>query len=183
MAKTPFLADLHSRFGLSRAQVVRIASGAVDREIEDIRRLARGYDNEVYRVTVTGELVLYVRIRRHGEGTLEQEVWAMELARAGGVPVPDVLSVDPSCEAADGYPVTVVAAAPGLQLEGALATASGRERRQLLAGLGEMLARLHVIDMGCGDQVTADSGPTPTRCAEASRPNAAASTPNSWRPG
>ena len=76
-----FLADLHSRFGLQRSQIVRLAERAAGRHVEEIERFVRGYDNEVYRVTLTGELVVYVRIRRHGEGTLEQEAWAMDLAR------------------------------------------------------------------------------------------------------
>ena len=139
MAKTPFLRDLHSRFGLSRSQVVEVAVRAAGRDVEGIERLARGYDNEVYRVRLAGELVVYVRIRRHSEGTLEQEAWAMGLARAGGVPVPDILAVDPACDAADGHPVMVVAAAPGQQLEEALATASDLERYELLSGVGEML--------------------------------------------
>ena len=147
MAKTPFLADLHSRFGLARSQVVEVAARAVGREVEGVERLARGYDNEVYQVRLAGELVVYVRIRRHGEGTLEQEAWAMGLARAAGVPVPDILAVDPACDAADGHPVMVVAAAPGQQLEAAMTTASDPERDELLSGVGEVLARLHSIDM------------------------------------
>jgi aminoglycoside phosphotransferase (APT) family kinase protein len=101
----------------------------------------------VYRVRLAGESVVYVRIRRHGEGTLEQEAWAMGLARAGGVPVPEVLAVDPACDAADGHPVPVVAAARGQQLEEALATASDPERYELLSGVGGVLARSHSIDM------------------------------------
>ena len=147
MVKTPFLADLHSRFGLSRSQVVEIAARAAGSAVEGVERLARGYDNEVYRVTLTAEVVVYVRIRRHGEGTLEQEAWAMGLARAAGVPVPDVLAVDPACDAADGHPVMVVAAAPGEQLEEALLSTSDPERHELLAGVGEMLARLHSVGM------------------------------------
>jgi len=147
VAKTPFLAELHSRFGLARSQVVEVAVRAASRDVEGIERLARGYDNEVYRVRLAGELVVYVRIRRHGEGTLEQEAWAMSLARAGGVPVPDILAVDSACDAADGHPVMVIAAAPGQQLQEAITTASAPERQQLLSGVGEVLARLHSIDM------------------------------------
>jgi Ser/Thr protein kinase RdoA (MazF antagonist) len=125
---------------------VSLASGAADRDVEGIERLARGYDNEVYRVTLTGELVVYVQIRRHGEGSMEQEAWAMGLARAPGVPVPDILTVDPACDAADGHPVMVVAAASGQQLEEALSTASDQEQGQMLSGLVEVLARLHSIE-------------------------------------
>ena len=98
-------------------------------------------------MTLTGELVVYVRIRRHGEGTFEQEAWAMDLARAGGVRVPDVLAIDSGSDVADGHPVMVVAAAPGQQLEGVLAAASDVERHQILSGLGVELARLHSIAM------------------------------------
>ena len=147
MAKNPFLADLHSRFGLQRSHIVRLAERAAGRNVEEIERFVRGYDNEVYRVTLTGELVVYVRIRRHGEGTFEQEAWAMDLARAGGVRVPEVLAVDSGSDVADGHPVMVVAAAPGQQLEGVLAAASDVERHQILSGLGVELARLHSIAM------------------------------------
>lgn len=71
----------------------------------------------------------------------------MELARTGGVPVPEVLDVDAASDLADGHPVMVVAAAPGQQLEGVLAAASDAERRQVLSGLGGELARLHSIAM------------------------------------
>ncbi|WP_157677126.1 phosphotransferase family protein [Auraticoccus monumenti] len=147
MAKTPFLADLHSRFGLPRSQVAGLAAQATGHDVETIERLARGYDNEVHRVTLTGELVVYVRIRRYGEGTQEQEAWAMDLARAGGVAVPDVLLVDAASENADGHPVMVVAAARGQQLEEVLAAVTDQQRHQLLSNVGHELARLHSIDM------------------------------------
>lgn len=145
VAKSPFLADLHSRFGLPRLQIVRLAERAAGRHVEAIERLIRGYDNEVYRATLADGLVVYVRIRRHGEGTLEQEAWAMELARTSGVPVPEVLDVDSASDVADGHPVMVVTAAPGQQLGEVLAAASDAERHQILTGLGAALARLHSI--------------------------------------
>ncbi len=145
VAKSPFLADLHGRFGLPRAAVVHLAERAAGRTVEGLERIVRGYDNEVYRVELAGGFAVYVRIRRHGKGGFDQEAWAMGLARAGGVPVPDVLAVDAESDHADGHPVMVVAAAPGRQLEIMLAAASDAERHQVLSALGVELARLHSI--------------------------------------
>jgi aminoglycoside phosphotransferase (APT) family kinase protein len=145
VAKSPFLADLHGGFGLPRPAVVQLAERAVGRRVEDVERIVRGYDNEVYRIESAGRLIVYLRIRRHGEGGFDQEAWAMGLARNRGIPVPEVLAVDTVSDAEGEQPVMVVAAAPGQQLEVKLASVSETDRHRALVDLGSVLAQLHSI--------------------------------------
>jgi len=109
------------------------------------RRIVRGYDNEVYRIGLSGGHVVYVRIRRQGEGSFDQEAWAMSLAREAGVPVPEVLAVDTVSDAEGRHPAMVVADATGHQLEASMGTLSDPQRRRVLVDLGTVLARLHSI--------------------------------------
>lgn len=146
MAKTRFLADLHDRFGLREAQVAAVVDEALDLGASQVARIARGYDNEVYRVTLVDDRIVYLRIRRPDEGTYEHEAWAMSLARDVGVRVPEVLAVEASSDPADGRPIMIIAAAAGRQLETTISR-SDRFDSRLLVSLGEELARLHTISM------------------------------------
>ena len=51
VAESPLLADLHGRFGLLRTTVVYLAEHATGCKVEEVERIVRGYDNEVYRVS------------------------------------------------------------------------------------------------------------------------------------
>ena len=181
MAKTPFLAYLHSRFGLSRSQVVEVAARAAGRDVEDIERLARGYDNEVYRVRLAGELVVYVRIRRHGEGTLEQEAWR------GGTrwrsPVPDVWRSILRAVPPTAIPSWWSPPHPGSSCRKRWQQPQVRNGMSCCQASGRCwLDCTRSTCLGCGVQVTTDSGPIPTRCVEVSLPSGAANMTSSWRP-
>lgn len=143
--RSPFLAELHRQFGVPRSVVVRLAEKADGGHVEKVERVVRGYDNEVYRVGLAAGLAVYVRIRRYGEGQLDQEVWAMAQARDAGLPVPEVLAMDAASELTGGHPVMVVAAAAGRPLEQVLARASPADRQRVLIRLGSTLAQLHSV--------------------------------------
>lgn len=54
-------------------------------------KITKGYDNEVYEIKTKEEDVLYVRIRRFGETTFEQESWVANQYSKIGVPVPEIV--------------------------------------------------------------------------------------------
>ena len=71
----------------------------------------------------------------------------MELARAAGVPVPEVLAVEPLVTDDAERQAMVVASAPGRQLSGLLHTLSPSERRATMMDLGRVLALLHSVQL------------------------------------
>jgi len=54
VAKSEFLPELHGQFSVPRPQVVQLAKRAAGRPVEMSRRIVRGYDNEVYRIGLSG---------------------------------------------------------------------------------------------------------------------------------
>lgn len=64
---------------------------ATGRHADRMRRLLVGEDNEVYDVTTTGGSRVIVRISHSPDPRFEAERWAMDAARAAGVPTPRVL--------------------------------------------------------------------------------------------
>ncbi|GAA2760133.1 phosphotransferase family protein [Actinopolymorpha rutila] len=151
MSESAFLARLHARFAVPRAVVVRLAERATGHRVVDLRRVMRGYDNEVYRVELTGDLAVYVRIPGPGKNGFVHEAWAMEQARGAGVPVPEVLLIDTvrgeasDADEADERHAMVLAEAPGRQLGTVLASLSTARRRAAMVNVGRVLARLHSV--------------------------------------
>ncbi len=144
MAESQFLADLHGRFGAPRDQVVDLVRRVTGAGVADLQRIARGYDNEVYRVDLDTRVVVYVRIRRDGYG-FDHEPWAMSQARDHGVPVPTIIGLD-RVEGKDGdRPAMVIAQAPGRQLKELLPGLTPADRHTALTDLGRVLTRLHQV--------------------------------------
>lgn len=149
----PFLNELHERFGVPRPVVVGLAERATGRCVVEVERVVRGYDNEVYRVWLDDGAVVYARVRwprepgDHDDRVgIRWEVWAMELARAAGVPVPAVLSTEVVDSGEGEREAMVVAAAAGRELAAVLPSLSGSERREAMADVGRVLAVLHAVE-------------------------------------
>lgn len=145
MTDSGFLTEWHARFQVPRAAVVELVERAVGRRVSSLNRLVVGDENEVYRAGLDGGSAVYARLRRPGEGTFEWEVWAMDRARATGVPVPDIHAVE-MVDTDEGARVAmVVAEAPGRQLAELLPTLTREQRCTALSNLGRLLARVHTV--------------------------------------
>ncbi|MGW0232061.1 phosphotransferase family protein [Actinopolymorpha singaporensis] len=141
----PFLSELHGRFEVPRHVVVGLAERATGRCVVEVERVVRGYDNEVYRVGLDDGGVVYPRIRPAGDHGHTDEVWAMEQARAAGVPVPDVLASEVVDTEEGEREAMVVSCAPGRALAALLPSLTGNERRSAMAAVGRVLALLHSV--------------------------------------
>lgn len=143
MTQSRFLADLHAGFETPRDRVVTLVRRLTGAGVADLRRIVRGYDNEVYLVDLDTGAAVFVRIQRQG-GDFDGELWAMEQARDHGVPVPTVVGVG-VVDGPDGErAVMVISPASGVQLR-SLPGLSPADRRTALTDLGRVLARLHSV--------------------------------------
>jgi aminoglycoside phosphotransferase (APT) family kinase protein len=137
-----FLDQLHAGFGVPRSIVAGLVLRASGNDAIDIERVIRGYDNEVHRARLADGRVVYVRIGRTADKDFDGELWAMEQARAGGVPVPEVLLRD---AVEDDRPVMVLAAAPGRPLDTVLGSLSPDRRHAAMVEIGRTLAVLNAV--------------------------------------
>lgn len=154
-----FLAEWHARFQVPRAAVVELVERAAGTRVTSLKRLAVGDENEVYRAGLDGGSAVYARIRRPGEGSFEWEVWAMERARAAGVPVPDIHAVEMVDTDDEGARAAmVVAEASGRQLAELLPTLTREQRHTALTNLGRALARVHAVRTPGVDRPDMDGG-------------------------
>jgi aminoglycoside phosphotransferase (APT) family kinase protein len=143
-----FLRQRHSEFSTPRDEVFELASRATGSDTRIHHKIVDGYDNEVYRVEMGDGQVVFVRIRRFGERTLEQEAWAMEQCRIAGVPVPDVLHLDSvSIESDQQLEAMVVAEVEGESLSAHWESLTERERNQVVAGAGQVLSKIHSVEV------------------------------------
>lgn len=143
--ESSFIHGLHAQFGLPRAMVVDLAERVTSAEVADVRRVVRGYDNEVYAVDLAGGTTVYPRIRRPGAHGAYREGWAMDRARAAGIPVPEVLAIEVLDTDEGERQAMVVAAAPGRYLEDVLPGLARADRVACMTDLGRTLARLHEV--------------------------------------
>lgn len=146
MAPSEFLVDLHRRFGTPRVAVTDFVRRATGAEATELDRIARGYDNEVYRVTLATGVCVYVRIGRREDGFAD-ELWAMNQARDHGVPVPEILGVGTICGDHGDRAAMVITPAAGRQLLEVAEELSAADRLASLADLGGVVARLHEIQV------------------------------------
>lgn len=138
--------------------LVRRATGTPPTSVE---RIEGGLSNEVY-VCRSGGTGVVVRIARVREPHFEQERWAIEMARARGIPVPDVLLIVHEPHGDGVLSVCVERFVPGVSL-GALARRRGPDHPVVAAATrqaGAVLARLHdVPTRGFGSLDSAGRGP------------------------
>ncbi|MFC7622107.1 phosphotransferase family protein [Microlunatus sp. GCM10028923] len=128
------------------ADVVRRAVGS---ELVRADRILEGYSNEVYRVRCAAGQDLVVRILRFDDDiTLAAsagEARAIELARAAGVPAPEILLLDTVEVGGREFPVMVQRAAVGRPLGEVIDRLSAQQLRDVLIELGELIARLNEV--------------------------------------
>ncbi len=114
---------------------------------DTVQRLTHGDENEVYRVALTNGSAVFARIRFPDTpvGMVRNEAWAMQRARAAGVPAPEVLAVETLHDGENERPAMVVTEVPGQQLDRLLATLSAPERARAMTDAGRILRLLHSV--------------------------------------
>jgi aminoglycoside phosphotransferase (APT) family kinase protein len=103
MDRTTYVNDLHARYAIADPVIVTVVERATGRKVATTERLIRGDENEVHRVRLDDDSLVYLRVAWPGSPAKKthDEVWAMEQARDVGVPAPEVLAC-PMIESADG---------------------------------------------------------------------------------
>lgn len=145
MTDPDFLTEMHAQFEAPRAEVIGLAESGSSERVLDLERLTLGDENEVYRAGLSDGTVVYVRIRRPGEGAFGPEVWAMQQADSAGVATPRLLALEEISSDAGPRSAMVIAESPGRQLEALLPTMSEQERHLVMTNIGRTLALLHTV--------------------------------------
>ncbi|GAB3752030.1 phosphotransferase family protein [Microlunatus parietis] len=149
MDRATYVNELHGRYAVPEAVISSVVGRAMQGKVAGTERLIRGDEYEVHRVHLDGGSAVYLRAAWPDAPPQKvgQEAWAMEQARAGGVPVPEVLAVE-RLETPDGERAAMVLReAPGRQLRYVLPTLSPERRATALTGLGRALRILHEVAM------------------------------------
>lgn len=138
----------HAAYDTPPVVILDIVREAMGCAAQGVEKIARGYDNEVYRVpTGAGEAAI-VRIRRHGEVSFSQEAWAIAQSKAAGAPVADVLLLT-TRTFEDGPPeVMVQRALPGRPASDIWPSLSPFEQARVCAQAGAALRRIHSVPVG-----------------------------------
>lgn len=148
MDRSTYITRLHAQFGAPPSAVIALVERLCHTQVEDSQRLVDGDEYEVHRA-VAGDAVVYLRIAKPDAPAVKvyREAWAMEHARRAGVPVPDVLTVEPVETDQGRRHAMLVTAAPGRQLRELLPSMSVQERRRAMQDLGRVLGVLHSVQM------------------------------------
>ena len=140
-----FVSDRHKEFRTPRDVVNDLVEQATGERPGHLKRIARGYENEVYEVQLPHAGSIMVRIRRWGAMDFRQEVWAIEKCREAGLPVPEILLVDNLPSDRKQLQAMVQRKADGRPLSDVMRKLSKPGLDHILSRLGEILGRIHSI--------------------------------------
>ncbi len=139
----------HAHATTPRPVLAELARRAVGTEIDRVDRIVEGYSNEVYQVRCADEQDVVVRILRFDDEDLATssagEAAAIEWARAAGVPAPEILLLDTVRLDGSDFPVMVQRTVPGRPLGEVINRLSQRQRHDVLAEIGGLIARINGI--------------------------------------
>lgn len=142
----------HAQVSTPLSVLADLVRSAAATRIERVDRIVEGYENEVYRVRCTDGQDAVVRILRFGRFAGDStrsagEAWAIGQARAAGVPAPEILLLDTVRIDGSEFPVMVQRAVPGRPLADVVDDLSGRQRHDVLAEIGGLIARLKEVQV------------------------------------
>ena len=149
MDRTTSVNELHARYAIAEPVIVSVSERATGRKVVTTERLISGDENEVHRIRLDDDSVIYLRVAWPGAPAkrTRDEAWAMEQARAGGVPAPEVIATS-MIESADGERAAMVLrSVPGRPLDQVLPSLSIASRAAVLEEFGRTLRTLHSIVM------------------------------------
>lgn len=178
-----YIREIHAAVSTSREVLASLAHRATGAELNQVKRIVEGYENEVYRVETTRGDDVVIRIRRFGvarslDGAIA-EAKAIERARNAGVPGPEVLLVDLVTIDGEDFPVMVQRAVPGRPLGQMWAILDADQRYAALVEVGEIIARLGQVPAP-GDWAARTKAEVDDRRAERNLVLAAGFTPTEF---
>lgn len=142
----------HAQVSTPRSVLAGLVRRAARARIDQVDRIVEGYENEVYRVRCADGQEVVVRILRFGRFAgdstrSEGEARAIGRARAAGVPAPEILLLDTVRLDGSEFPVMVQRAVPGRPLADVVDGLTNRQRDDVLAEIGGLIARLNEIQI------------------------------------
>lgn len=138
-----YLADKHTKMATPRELIALSVQRAAGSLPKSMTRIIKGHDHEVYDViTVFGSRVI-VRIAHQTEHRLEAERWALNAARAYGVPTPRVLLLEQTEYKGKLLMICIEEKMPGRSLNELID--AGEDASALIPQLGEMLGHIHSV--------------------------------------
>lgn len=156
-----WLRDHHDRRTTPREELEAAVHRATGDRLHSARRLVVGQMNEVYDIALDSGRQLILRLSHdHDERWFEGERWALDAARAVGVPTPRVLNV----ERLDDVHICVEEKLPGTTLQALLA--AGERPRRAIDQLGSLLARIHRVPVDGFGYLQADGRGWPVTLAD-----------------
>lgn len=143
-----------ARVSTPRSALVDLVRRAAGADVDRIDRIVEGYSNEIYRVRCEDGQDLVVRILRFDDdvssAASKGEAWAIEQARDATVPVPEILLLDTIDVDGSPFPVMVQRTVPGRPLGKVVDRLTARQRYDVLAEVGDLIARLNGVDVNDG---------------------------------
>lgn len=170
MDRSEYLRQLHSRYSVSRQEIIATVEDAAGKPVINADRIVRGDEYEVHRVLLDDGSSVYLRVTFPGAppSKTHHEAWAMTRAREQGAPVPDVVAVSTINGGDRPRSAMVVRASPGQALAEVLPSLRSEQRRTVMKNIGRVLAVLHSIPMPGVGRPSAD-GAWPEPHEEADR--------------
>ncbi|MBM7787854.1 phosphotransferase family protein [Tenggerimyces flavus] len=141
----------HAQVSTPRSVLAEVVRRAVGAGIDRVDRIVEGYSNEVYRVWCADGQDVVVRILRFDHDTSfaasAGEAAAIDLARAVGVPAPEILLHEMVGIDGSEFPVMVQRTVPGRPLGEIVDSLSERQRHDVLVEIGELIARINGVQV------------------------------------
>lgn len=144
----PIVQARHAAYNTPPTLILDIVREAMGGAAQSVEKIARGYDNEVYRVPIGAGEAAIVRIRRHGEVSFSQEAWAIAQSKAAGAPVADVLLLTTRTFEDGLREVMVQCALPGRPASDIWPSLSPSDCAHVCAQAGAALRLLHSVKVG-----------------------------------
>lgn len=142
-AHKTYLADKHAKMVTPYELVVAFIQRAVGSQPEGITKIIKGNDHEVYDVTPARGSAVIVRIAHQTEHRLEAERWALDAARASGVPTPQVLLLEQTEFEGKKLTICIEEKMRGRSLDELMD--AGEDVSAVIPQLGVLLGRIHTV--------------------------------------
>ena len=111
-------------------------------------KIVKGYDSEVYDIATREGASFIVKIKHYGELSYEQEAWAIEMCRNGGIPVPRIYALGKVQIEEKEREYMVQEKARGQPLVDRIERVSFSQINQILHRAGELLRQIHQVRAG-----------------------------------
>ena len=122
-----------------------VVNSLCGREVGRLDRLTGGGLHEVYRADLVGDVPVVIRIARAPMPWFTDEEHLMGLARAVGVPTPDVIGIQHVDHHGELLSFSVLRLVPGRSLDEVEDDLGPSELERILMDCGELLARVHSV--------------------------------------